>query len=57
MVKLNGKIMQNTWLNRVGIILTFLAGFCVAPELIGLNRLKRWEQNLKKRAEALTQKS
>lgn len=30
-------------LNRVGIILNFLAGFMLAPELIGLRRIKKFE--------------
>lgn len=30
-------------LNRVGIVFNFVAGFLIAPELIGIDRLKRWE--------------
>ncbi len=29
------------WLNRIGIILNFFAGFMVAPELFGVERIKR----------------
>lgn len=31
------------WLNRLGIVLNFFAGFMLAPELIGLERLTRAE--------------
>jgi hypothetical protein len=31
------------WLNRIGIILNFCAGFMLAPELIGAKRLQRME--------------
>lgn len=31
------------WLNRTGIFLSFLAGFMLAPELIGLGRIRKWE--------------
>lgn len=34
------------WLNRAGIILNFLAGFMIAPELIGLERLQNIENNI-----------
>jgi hypothetical protein len=34
------------WLNRIGIILNFLAGFLMAPELIGIERLKRAEEKI-----------
>ena len=34
------------WLNRVGIILDCLAGFMLAPELLGLQGLKQLEQRL-----------
>jgi len=34
---------DETWLNRLGIILNFLAGFMLAPELIGIERLKKIE--------------
>ena len=42
--------MDNTigdWLNRVGIILNFLAGFLLAPELIGIERIKKYEKEIK----------
>jgi hypothetical protein len=35
-------------LNRVGIILNFLAGFMIAPELIGLDRIRRFENAMEK---------
>jgi hypothetical protein len=35
--------MDQDWVNRVGILLNFLAGFMIAPELIGIDRLKRIE--------------
>jgi len=38
---------DETWLNRLGIILNFLAGFMLAPELIGIERLKKIELFLK----------
>jgi hypothetical protein len=31
--------ISNDWLNRIGIILNFCAGFLVAPEIIGTTRL------------------
>ena len=31
------------WLNRVGITLNFVAGFLMAPDLIGRNRLRKLE--------------
>jgi hypothetical protein len=34
------------WLNRLGIVLNFLAGFMLAPELIGLERIKNAEKFL-----------
>lgn len=36
-------------LNRLGIVLSFLGSFLVAPELIGLQRLSSFERSLKKR--------
>lgn len=38
------------WLNRLGIILNFLAGFLLAPELIGLERIRRFEERMEKSA-------
>jgi hypothetical protein len=35
------------WLNRIGIILNFCAGFMVAPELLGVSRLHRIEVFIK----------
>lgn len=34
------------WLNRLGIVLNFFAGFMLAPELIGLERLKIIENKI-----------
>jgi hypothetical protein len=36
------------WLNRTGIILNFLAGFLMAPDIIGRQRLNRWESSIEK---------
>ena len=35
--------ISNTYINRLGIILNFLAGFMIAPELIGKTRLQSIE--------------
>jgi hypothetical protein len=35
--------MSGDWVNRIGIILNFCAGFLLAPELIGIQRLQRFE--------------
>lgn len=37
------------WLNRIGIILNFFAGFLLAPDLIGRNKLLRYEQIIEKK--------
>ena len=42
--------MHLTWLNRIGIILDLLAGFMIAPELIGEERLQRWEGRIEQLA-------
>jgi hypothetical protein len=34
------------WLNRIGMILGFLSFWLVAPEFIGEERLRRWEERL-----------
>lgn len=39
-------IQLTEWLNRIGIILSFLAGFMLAPELIGEERIKKFERTL-----------
>lgn len=51
-------------LNRLGIVLNFVAGFLIAPDLIGIERLKKWEgsieirlQNLKSSTEQLIKNS
>lgn len=44
--------MINVWLNRIGIVLNLLAGFMVAPELIGIQRIRRVESHLKQRTQA-----
>src|SRR6478672_7188862 len=36
--------MNPDWVNRTGIILNFFAGFMLAPELIGVDRLIRFEK-------------
>lgn len=36
------------WLNRIGIILNFLAGFMLAPELLGVERIRKTEDFLEK---------
>jgi hypothetical protein len=41
--------MGAAWVNRIGIILTFLAGFMVAPELISIERINKFEDSLEKR--------
>jgi hypothetical protein len=37
-----------TWLNRIGIILGFFSFWFAAPEFIGEERLKSWEDGLSK---------
>ena len=34
------------WLNRLGIVFNFLAGFMLAPELLGIQRIHRLEKRL-----------
>ena len=41
--------MSGEWVNRMGIILNFCAGFLLAPELIGIQRLQRFEKFLEHR--------
>jgi hypothetical protein len=41
-------------LNRVGVVLTFLAGFLLAPQLIGLDRIRRVESWAERRAGSFT---
>jgi hypothetical protein len=41
--------MESVLLNQVGIVLNFLAGFMLAPELLGLERLRRIETYIEKR--------
>jgi hypothetical protein len=43
--------MSGDWVNRIGIILNFCAGFLLAPELIGIERLQRFEKFLEERVE------
>jgi hypothetical protein len=38
--------MSGDWVNRLGIILNFCAGFLLAPELIKIQRLQRFEKFL-----------
>jgi hypothetical protein len=35
-----------TWLNRIGLILGFISFWFAAPEFIGEQRLKTWEESL-----------
>jgi len=41
--------MNMVWINRIGIILDFLAAFMIAPELIGEERLRHWEEAIENR--------
>jgi hypothetical protein len=41
--------MSGDWVNRIGILLNFCAGFLLAPELIGIQRLERFEKSLEER--------
>lgn len=34
------------WLNRIGILLNFIAGFLLAPELIGIERIERLQKRI-----------
>lgn len=34
------------WLNAAGIILNFISAFLIAPELIGINRIRRLEKDI-----------
>jgi len=38
------------WVNRLGILLTFAAGFLAAPTLLGAKRLKSWEARARRLA-------
>jgi len=38
--------MLNEWINRIGLILDFTAGFLLAPEIIGKRRLEMLEQRI-----------
>lgn len=38
--------MWGIWLNRLGIVLNFAAGFLIAPELIGIERIQRFEERM-----------
>lgn len=42
--------MDSVVVNRIGLLLTFLAGFLLAPELIGVKRLSRFEEWLERTA-------
>lgn len=48
---------MNILLNRIGIILNFLAGFLIAPELIGIKRIKRWESLIENRLTTMKKQS
>jgi hypothetical protein len=45
-----------TWLDRIGIILDFIAGFMIAPELIGLERIYRIEQATHRHGKSLRER-
>lgn len=40
--------MESELINRIGIIINFISGFMIAPELIGIKRLRKFELTLKK---------
>jgi len=40
--------MDRVLINRIGLILDLLASFMLAPELIGLDRIKKWEDALER---------
>jgi hypothetical protein len=40
--------MDSEWLNRLGILLNFIAGFLLAPQLIGVARIHRIENALER---------
>ena len=44
------------WLNRAGIILNFVAGFLLAPELIGIERLQKLENKIEEKIDSLEKK-
>jgi hypothetical protein len=39
-------VIDQEWTNRLGIILNFAAGFLIAPELLGLERLRKAETSI-----------
>jgi hypothetical protein len=41
-------LLSTVVINRTGIVLNFFAGFLIAPELIGLERLRKLEENLER---------
>jgi hypothetical protein len=45
--------MDGEWLNRLGIVLNFVAGILIAPELIGRDRIRRAEERIERASEAL----
>ena len=47
--------MSADWLNRIGIVLNCLAGFMMAPDIVGRPRLNVWEEALEARAEKVRQ--
>jgi len=49
--------MDLKWLNRIGILLNFLAGFMIAPELIGIKRLSDAELSIEKSLLSVKEKS
>lgn len=47
------KIIDSDWTNKLGIILNFFAGFLIAPELLGLDRLRKFEELIEKVARGI----
>jgi hypothetical protein len=45
--------MSTIWIGRIGIILDFIAAILLAPEIYGLERLRRTEERLEKSIQAL----
>jgi len=44
------------WLNIVGIILNFISAFLIAPELIGIDRIRKLEKDIENWAFGLTER-
>jgi hypothetical protein len=46
--------IDDVWMNKVGLLLNFAAGFLLAPQLIGAERLQRVERRLERILRTLT---